>query len=458
MSKFLNIIFLIISTTVHAQHTDAESQIRLINAGKGWAKNSVNANILRHNALTTYKNTQYIAYYNEQQEVVIGKRKIGSKHWQFNITQYKGDATDAHRTISIIADGNGYLHISWDHHNNALRYAKSLLPGSLELTGELSMTGIKENQVTYPEFYNLPDGNLLFLYRDGKSGNGNLILNQYHTQTNKWTQLQEGWVNGEGVRSPYWQMATDKFGTIHISWVWRESPDVASNHDLCYARSKDGGKTWEKSTGEKYQLPITAATAEYAARIPPKSELINTTAIVADSKGRPYTATYWRSADSKVPQYRIVYHDGNQWITQQVSDRKTPFTLSGGGTKRIPISRPQLIITEDKRSVKPIMVYRDIEQEDKVSVALCEDLALAKWSVKNLTTESVGLWEPSYDTALWTRKRKLQLFVQKVEQGDAETIKDVLPEEVSVLEWKAKWKEPKHRKIMRLAGNPKRKL
>jgi len=440
MSRFLTIIFLITSITVYAQQRAIQSRVKLINVGKGWAKNSVNANILRRNAIASHKNIQYIAYYNNNQQLVIGKRKISSENWQLSVSQYKGNAADAHRTISIIVDGGGFLHISWDHHNNKLRYCKSAAPGSLELTDELPMTGLKEQRVTYPEFYNLPDGDLLFLYRDGSSGNGSVILNRYNLKTKIWSQVQDGWINGEGQRSPYWQMVTDKFGTIHISWVWRESPDVASNHDLCYARSKDGGKTWEKSIGEQYQLPITIANAEYAAKIPEKSELINTTVITADNKGRPYTATYWRSADSKVPQYRIVYHDGSKWITQQVSDRKTTFTLSGAGTKRIPISRPQLLLAGNKKSVKAIMIYRDIEEGDKVSVALSNDLAEGKWTVKNLSTEIVGLWEPSYDNALWNKKRKLHLFFQKVEQGDAETIKEVLPEEISVLEWKPDWK------------------
>ena len=45
---------------------------------------------------------------------------------------------------------------------------------------------------------------------------------------------------------------------------------VETNHDLCYARSLDGGKTWQRSDGTAYQLPITAATAEIAWKIPQK--------------------------------------------------------------------------------------------------------------------------------------------------------------------------------------------
>jgi hypothetical protein len=416
--------------------TIAQTDVRISTAGRGWAANSVNTVIFRHNSLTSYKNTQYIAYYDSAQRLVIGKRAIGSTKWKLQTTPYSGKATDAHNTISIITDGEGYLHVSWDHHNNELRYARSVKPGSLQLTDKLPMTGKKESKVTYPEFYRKPDGNLLFLYRDGGSGNGNLMLNHYDTKIKQWTQLQDGWINGENQRSPYWQMTIDKTGTIHISWVWRESPDVASNHDMCYARSKDGGHTWEKSTGEKYTLPVTAATAEYACRIPQNSELINSTSMSTDDAGRPFIATYWRDTATNVPQYRMIYNDGQRWIAQRVSQRTTPFSLSGSGTKRIPMSRPQIVVRNKKGAVQAILIYRDIERSEKVTLAICNDINQQRWELKDLTATSVGLWEPSYDKEIWKNKQELHLFVERVEQGDGETTRAIAPQEVQVIEWK----------------------
>jgi len=431
MHKLIAALLIAISGT-----TMAQVSVKITTAGNGWAANSVNTVVFRHNSLTTFKNTQYIAYYDSAQRLVIGKRTIGSDKWTIQPTQYTGKATDAHNTISIITDGDGYLHISWDHHNNELRYARSVAPGSLQLTDKLPMTGKKENKVTYPEFYRLPNGNLLFLYRDGGSGNGDLMLNYYDRKTKQWTQLQDGWINGEGRRNAYWQMTIDKAGVLHLSWVWRESPDVASNHDMCYAKSNDGGRTWQKSTGEKYTLPITAATAEYACRIPQKSELINSTTMGTDDAGHPYIATYWRAAESTIPQYRLIYNDGRKWIAQQISDRKTAFSLSGGGTKRIPISRPRILIANKNGKVQGVLIYRDTEQGDKISAAICSDITKGKWQVKNLTETSVGLWEPSYDTELWKSSKVLHLFVERVEQGDSETTKDIAPQPVQVLEWK----------------------
>lgn len=347
---------------------------KLVPIGKGWARNFVNANILRHNSVVSHENNQYVAYYTEDAFVVLAKRKLGSEKWEIKKTQYKGNVKDAHNSISIMVDGDGYLHMSWDHHGHPLRYCRSKAPGSLELTEKMPMTGKKEERVTYPEFYRLPNGDLLFLYRSGASGNGNLMMNHYDLRTKKWTQRQDAFINGEGKRNAYWQMCTDTKGAIHISWVWRESGDVATNHDMGYAQSRDGGKTWQKSNGEQYRLPITASTAEYAARIPQRHELINTTSMCADSKGRPYIATYFRPQGTKVPQYHLIYHDGRKWHTSQIGNRKMPYSLSGGGTKRLIMSRPHIIVHSSGSTDKAYMLFRDTERGDRASVAICNNL------------------------------------------------------------------------------------
>lgn len=416
--------------------SSAPANPRLIPVDKGWAKNSVNANILRHNSVVSHDDSQYVAYYAEDGSVVLAKRTFGSEKWETRKTQYKGNIKDAHNSISIMVDGAGYLHMSWDHHNHPLRYCRSVAPGSLELTDKMSMTGNKENRVTYPEFYRLPDGNLLFLYRDGASGRGNVMMNHYCIENQKWTRRQDAFIHGEGARNAYWQMCTDTKGTLHISWVWRESGNVATNHDMGYAKSEDGGKTWLKSDGEAYAMPITASTAEYAAMIPQGHELINTSGMCADGHGRPYIATYFRPKGSKIPQYHLIFHNGSNWITSQISKRTSPFSLSGGGTKRIPISRPRIVADSTGTTAKAYLLFRDTERGERVSVARCNDLSKLEWQIEDLTDHSVGMWEPSYDTELWKKSKVLNIYVQKVGQGDGETTEALPPTQISILEWK----------------------
>jgi len=428
---FLFIIFVSCLYSASAQ----KAKVRLVSVDSGWANNSVNATIFRKNSLVTFHNWQYIAFYNKDSFVVLGKRKLKETKWQISTTHLTGNVSDAHNVISIMVDGDGYLHMAWSQHNNPLNYAKSKAAGSLEMTGIMPMTGKQENKVTYPEFYRMPDGDLVFFYRDGESGNGSLVMNRYDLKTKTWLQVHSNLIDGEGQRNAYWQACVDTKGTIHLSWVWRESPDVSSNHDLCYAVSKDGGLTWQKSTGETYNLPIVAATAEYAVHIAPKSELINQTSMFADADGGPYIATYWREEKSTVPQYHLVYKTNKGWQKDIINFRKTPFSLVGGGTRRIPISRPQLIAWKIKSNLAAALIFRDEERGNKVSAAINTNLARGEWNVIDLSSVSVGSWEPTYDTELWKEKHLLHLFLQNVEQVDAEGKANIPPQIIKVLEW-----------------------
>jgi hypothetical protein len=413
-----------------------DATINWVSVDSGWAANSINTTVFRKNSLVSHAGNQYIAFYNKAGYVMLGKRKLDAIKWELQQTAYKGNINDAHNVISIMVDDDGYLHMAWDHHNNKLHYAKSKEPGLLQLGDQMSMTGKAENKVSYPEFYKMPNGDLLFFYRDGGSGNGNLLINKYSLQSKTWSSLQSNLINGEGKRNAYWQAFVDVKGTIHLSWVWRESPDVASNHDLCYARSTDGGITWEKSTAEKYQLPVTESTAEKAVVIPQGSELINQTSMFADADGNPYIATYWREQNTTVPQYHLVFKKDNQWNVRDLGFRTTAFSLSGAGTKRIPIARPQIIAWQNEKQTAAAIIFRDEERGSRVSVAINYDLNKNNWQVRDLTETSVGSWEPSYDTELWKSKHLLHLFVQKTDQADAEGRSNLPPQMVQVLEWK----------------------
>jgi BNR repeat-containing family member len=427
------ILVLIFSCPLFAQQI---KNVRTIAIDSGWAGNSVNTVVFRKNSLTTYKNTQYISFYNNDGYVVLGKRTLGKTKWQLQKTNFKGNVADAHNSISIITDGEGYLHLAWNHHANALHYSKSIAPGSLQMTDEMAMTGIAENLVTYPEFYTLQNGNLLFLYRDGKSGKGNLVINRYDIKTKKWEQLHKNLIDGEGQRNAYWQACVDVKGTLHLSWVWRETADVATNHDLCYAQSTDGGLSWQNSNNEKYILPINAATAEYVCHIPQKSELINQTSMCTDEDGNSFIASYWRDKGDSIPQYHIVYKINEDWKVSNLGFRKTAFSLSGAGTKRIPISRPQVVSFKNKNSTAVALIFRDEERGSKVSVAVNKDISLHSWQIEDLSENTVGSWEPTYDTELWKQKKQLHLFVQFTVQKDVEGKASIVPQPVQVMEIK----------------------
>lgn len=395
---------------------------------QAWSATSVNTAVFRANSVTSRDTVQYVAYYDPEGYVTLASRHVDKDNWKVERSPYKGNVKDGHNIISIAVDSDGYIHAAFDHHGNKLHYCRSIAPGSLTLGPMESMTGQLEEDVTYPEFYTLAGGRLLFAYRSGASGRGNLVLNEYDTKSRTWKRLHDVLIDGENARNAYWQMHVDSRGTIHLSWVWRETWMVETNHDLCYARSTDGGHTWQRSDGTHYTLPITLSTAEVACYIPQKSELINQTSMSADTDGNPYIATYWRDSTSTIPQYRLVWHDGSTWHERQVSNRTTPFSLAGGGTKMIPIARPRMV-TDGNRV---FYITRDIERDSRVTV-YHGTLSNPNWDVTDLTDYSVDAWEPSLDTDLWNTRRRLDIYVQHTAQGDGEHTTTLSPQPVNII-------------------------
>ncbi|MGE0759751.1 MAG: BNR-4 repeat-containing protein, partial [Pirellulaceae bacterium] len=110
---------------------------RLYPIGLGWAKTKVNCVIFRHNAVCSWNDWQFAAYYDPDRNLVLAKRRLDSSTWETRVTTYRGHVQDAHNSISIALDGDGFLHLSWDHHGNKLNYCRSRAPGSLDLTEPL---------------------------------------------------------------------------------------------------------------------------------------------------------------------------------------------------------------------------------------------------------------------------------------------------------------------------------
>ena len=110
------------------------AEVRHVPIAEGWAKTKVNCVIFCKNALVSNGTNQFAAFYDSEGRVVLAKRELGGTRWQIQTTPYRGNVKDAHNCISIALDGDGILHMAWDHHGHPLRYCRSVAPGSLELT------------------------------------------------------------------------------------------------------------------------------------------------------------------------------------------------------------------------------------------------------------------------------------------------------------------------------------
>ena len=404
--------------------------------------------------LYTRNGMQYAAFYNAKAKLVVAKRAVQDVKWQLLETSFSGNVNDAHNHISLVVEDEDYVHIAWDHHNTPLKYARSVAPGSLQLAKArmLSQPGAEtaalENSVTYPQFYALANGDLLFAYRDGGSGRGNLVLNRYNGESQQWQRLHNSLIDGEGQRSAYWDMAVDANGVLHLVWIWRETPDVATNHDLSYAQSTDHGATWQRLNGQPYSLPITQGTGEVVKAVPQQHKLMNPPVVTADAQSWPFIASYWADTPTDIPRYHVVFSnsaegkESPEWHELKAPKVADNFALSGHGTKRPPISRAVLLVDSASNTRKVHLIYRDDYQHGKV-IALSSALEQPNWHSQVLLDKAVGAWEPSLDIAAWHNQRQAHLLLQAVAQNDGNDQQSLatVPSHIGVLVWQPHKKE-----------------
>ena len=69
MTGILSLIFLKMLTIVCQSQTAA--QARIVPIAKGWASTSVNAVVFRRNSVASHENSQYVAFYDAEKNVVL---------------------------------------------------------------------------------------------------------------------------------------------------------------------------------------------------------------------------------------------------------------------------------------------------------------------------------------------------------------------------------------------------
>ncbi|CAF4056115.1 unnamed protein product, partial [Adineta steineri] len=242
----VTVLFAIIlptSTLLTNNRTEHAIVIDSLDIAPVWAGHPVNFVLLTH---LPY---EFIAYYDAARQMTIAQRNINERIWIINklpiITGW-----DSHNYIAMAIDDDGYLHLSGNMHVVPLIYFRTAQPLNASAFVQLNyMIGTDENRTTYPIFMRGPENEFIFTYRTGMSGNGNQIFNLYNLKTKIWKRLlDKPLTDGEGKRNAYFDgPIKGPDGYFHLVWVWRESPDASSNHDLSYARSKDL-ISWETST------------------------------------------------------------------------------------------------------------------------------------------------------------------------------------------------------------------
>jgi len=296
-------------------------------------------------ALFTGKNRQYIAYYNADRHMVVGQRDLTESRFSLYVLpptfreSSGGTSTvlgwDSHNYITMDIDKKGYIHLSGNMHVHPLTYFKSTKPEDIfSLRQEMEMVGRDEKRCTYPKFMKNREGELIFHYRDGASGSGNEIYNIYSCETGKWSRLLDTpLTDGQGLMNAYQSQPTlmaDNW--YHVWWVWRDTPDCSTNHDLSYMKSPDL-KNWYSVDNEPLKLPATIDNRSLIVDpIPVKGGIINLAAkLCLDRNLKPVFAYHKYDTVGNL-QFYVAERLKGKWISKQVTDWDYRWEFSGGGS------------------------------------------------------------------------------------------------------------------------------
>ncbi len=296
-----------------------EAQALTIQGGFGQA---INGLAFQQDAVVTHGSHQYVGYYDGDRHVCLARRRLPAGAWKVvRFPDYDFKSNDAHNTISIgICPQDGTIHVAFDHHGHPLHYRRSRQGVATDPGAETWDTSLfgpttseleagKPIRITYPRFWQTPDGGLQFCYRRGGSGNGDRMLVDYDPGTGTWAHtrqidshegLFEDAMGPSNSRCSYPNgYGYGPAGNLHATWVWREGSQ-GSNHDLMYAYSTDGGDTWRNNEGQVLTEPAHVNSPSITvARISRQYGLMNTHGQAVDSQGRVHVVM-WHCTDASL--------------------------------------------------------------------------------------------------------------------------------------------------------------
>jgi hypothetical protein len=302
-----------------------------------------NGRVFIQDNLWSTRTRQYAVWVAPDGAPYAGWRRLPDGHWNVeSLASLSGNplatptSDNEHAVYVIGVDAAEGIHIAGNMAVSPLRYVHGTPDLDEWSPGPPPRAG---NMVTYPAFTALPDGTLLFWHQQGVvSEQGAIVLNVLEPGARSWRSLGPI-LSGRGSgETPYLNhIGVDaRSGVIHLAYQWRHGAGVETTNDLGYARSSDGGRTWETSDGRRLTTPISHTSSETIVDTPDRgSGLINQGGLTVDAWGRPHVVVVFDRYE-RGKAWLHLWLDGDAWRREWITD----LDLEG---------RPQLAGTPDGR-------------------------------------------------------------------------------------------------------------
>lgn len=388
---------------------------------------AINGQAFQQNALMSFGGYQYAGWYNADRRVCLGRRKLPKGGWEvLQFADYRYANNNAHNTISLgICPADGTIHLSFDHHNQPLKYRVSskgaaTQPDEVEWTPALFgpirnqlRKGHPIGRTTYPRFIITPDNKLQFFYRGGTTR----VIHTYDPKTGAWSGPR-GIVADNGYTNYHLHYGKD--GRLQLFWHWR-----GTGH-LCYLYTPDQGTTWKNNSGN------TVLAAEDA-RGAQKSDMKDVSVIHTkrathimlggqsiDSKGRPHEIVWHIPDDVKPPSYEHSWEVWGRDVARYHHYWRDERGAYHSNILPTPVGNRAKILLDSNDNAYAIYMLNKTDEWDWGIYFTHGDLVIATASAKSRWTDwkvihresGPFLNEAHFDDTRWEADGVLAVFVQ----------------------------------------------
>ena len=271
------------------------------------------------NKIITYQGKTHVAWLDSNENGYFAViRTLDRNAGTWSPTHTIGKSHDNHGRPAMTIDRQGYLHVVYGLHHNAIPYRRSLRPNDASAWTEPVVFG---NKLSYPTLMCGPDGALyltgrygwagvrLYVKPPGQAWEDRGLIMRSEQRCRGYAAFHSGLAWGPQQRVLHFACRTFQSTKRQPSELWGDIQSVN------YMRSTDFGRTWERADGTSIALPATMETTDVLMAgegFDPKPGIRNDGTIVVDSQGRPYVL-YYRNTPDKPGQSYLARHDGNRW-------------------------------------------------------------------------------------------------------------------------------------------------
>jgi hypothetical protein len=386
-----------------------------VDLGPVYGASSINVSVFRQSAVLSAPQGRLVGFYDGDGEVrltLVIRDGIAADRVLISPRLEDRLLGNGHCVISLGLSPDRRVHVLYGAHETRPWYASFPLDLLDTEEGETIRISAAEwpQALTYPQFY-LSDGRLHLLYRRGRD----FFLGSY--ENGEWDLPETPLVTGEAGGSVYPDRMAVKGKNVALPLAFRmkaESPNDIINDGIYIALSSDGGRSWHDRDGEALPLPLKKGLLKKLVEVPPGAGLMNQNSSVYGPEGRIYI-TSQRQDREGIPQIFLSVFDPNDGYlcTTAISKNNEPFSLKGMGTLRLPLSRPDIAVSEKGVYV----IYRQGESLVIAQQSRKEPCSDRPWNYYRPDVPPLGVWEPNYDQAAWTEEGSLILYIQNARQG-----------------------------------------